>query len=226
MPEAFEELRLEFLREAKGAPMLFQDLAKVEQYIAETYKSRAFIELIQNADDAGASKFGIFDFGTGFAVGNDGAPFTAGDIEALCRSGSSAKRRGGNTIGYRGIGFKSVVNLAKTVYVFSGGNSFFFDREATRRLLPETLDVPLIRIPHPAMGTGHEKAAAEAARLAKDFGYRTVFVFQEPNDRLSSEEFLAHQANNCSKPALVTSSVRLRKISHVFSCETVVSDVR
>lgn len=191
MPDAFEELRAEFLREAESAPRLFQDLAKVEKYIAETYKSRAFIELIQNADDAGASKFGIYDFGTGFAVGIDGTPFTVGDVEALCRSGSSAKRRGGTTIGYRGIGFKSVVNLAKTVYTFSGDHRFFFNRDATKRLLPDALDVPLIRVPHPALAAGHEKATAEASRLARDFGYRTVFVFEEPNERLSLDEFLA-----------------------------------
>jgi hypothetical protein len=191
MPNAFDELRAEFLREAGSAPRLFQDLANVEKYIAETYKSRAFIELIQNADDARASKFGIYDFGAGFAVGNDGVPFTVGDIEALCRSGSSAKRRGGSTIGYRGIGFKSVVNLAKTVYAFSGNHRFYFNRDATRRLLADASDVPLIRVPHPVEGAGHEIATAEAARLMRQFGYRTVFVFQEPNVRLSSDEFLA-----------------------------------
>ena len=46
------DLQNEFKIEAKNAPMLFKDLAKVEQYIAESYKTRSFIELIQNADDA------------------------------------------------------------------------------------------------------------------------------------------------------------------------------
>ena len=142
MSDAFDKLRAEFLREARGAPRLFQDLAKVEQYIAETYKTRAFIELIQNADDARATKFGIYDFAGGFAAGNDGTPFTPADIEALCRSGSSAKRRGGSTIGYRGIGFKSVVNLAKTVYVFSGEYKFFFNKDATKGQLPALWTYP------------------------------------------------------------------------------------
>jgi len=101
-----ETLRSEFLREAEGAPKLFRDLAKVEQYIGESYRTRALIELIQNADDAEATQFGLHAFRDGFVVGNDGRPFTIQDVEALCRSGSSNKYRGGNTIGYRGIGFK------------------------------------------------------------------------------------------------------------------------
>lgn len=45
--EIITSLRSEFIQEAKSAPKLFRDLAKVEQYIAESYKTRSFIELIQ-----------------------------------------------------------------------------------------------------------------------------------------------------------------------------------
>ncbi|MDO9141194.1 MAG: hypothetical protein Q7U38_12810, partial [Methylobacter sp.] len=52
-----ENIRQSFIDEAKVAPTLFADLAKVELYIAESYRARAFIELLQNADDAGAKDF-------------------------------------------------------------------------------------------------------------------------------------------------------------------------
>jgi len=52
-----------FIGEATSAPRRFSDLAKMEQYIAESYKTRSFIELIQNADDAGAKRFGIHQIG-------------------------------------------------------------------------------------------------------------------------------------------------------------------
>ncbi len=129
-----EQLRNEFLHEAQSAPKLFKDLAKVEQYIAESYKTRALIELIQNADDAQSTSFGLHEIDNGFIVGNNGRTFTAEDLESLCRSGSSNKQRGGNTIGYRGIGFKSVVNIANTISVFSGEFNFSFDR--ARQSLP------------------------------------------------------------------------------------------
>ena len=166
-------------------------MAKVEQYIAESYKTRAFIELIQNADDAQAGRFGVHELPLGFAAGNDGRPFTYEDLEALCRSGASHKQRGGNTIGYRGIGFKSVVNLAKTIFVFSGEFAFFFNKNATQSLFADVPDVPLIRIPHPLPLSGNERLFAEAARLRERFQYNTVFIFQELNERLSSEEFSA-----------------------------------
>jgi hypothetical protein len=145
---ALEQLRNDFLHEAKSAPKLFKDLAKVEQYIAESYKTRALIELIQNADDAQATNFGLHSFEDGFIVGNNGREFTIEDVEALCRSGSSNKIRGSNTIGYRGIGFKSVVNLAKKVFVFSSEFNFFFDKSETQQNLNSNTEGPLIRVPH------------------------------------------------------------------------------
>lgn len=59
-PSIILDLQKEFLTEATSAPKLFRDLGKVEQYIAESYKTRSFIELIQNADDANSSIFGIY----------------------------------------------------------------------------------------------------------------------------------------------------------------------
>src|SRR5258705_11695414 len=96
----------------------------MEQYIAESYKTCSFVELIQNADDAEAKRFGIYQIGSDIIVGNDGPVFTPKDVEALCRSGSSQKVRGQNTIGYRGIGFKSVVNISSRINVPSGSTTF------------------------------------------------------------------------------------------------------
>jgi len=182
-----ENLRKEFIQEAKAAPKLFNDLAKVEQYIAESYKTRAFIELMQNADDAGASKFGIHTFNNGFVVGNNGTSFTQNDVEALCRSGSSNKHRGGETIGYRGIGFKSVVNIANIVNIISGDFKFSFDRKKTIHALGNVLDVPLIRIPH-LFSTDDIELENEVSEIIGEFNYKTVFVFANVIEEISREE--------------------------------------
>lgn len=184
----FADLRQEFLKEAKYSPKLFKDLAKVEQYIAESYKTRAFVELIQNADDAGASKFGIYDINGGFVIANNGRPFTLEDVEALCRSGSSNKQRGGNTIGYRGIGFKSVVNLASRVSIISGQFGFYFNKSSTQKLLQVNFDVPLIRIPHPYSDMQKTKITDFLSTMEDYGGYTTFFIFQKIDQRLSSEE--------------------------------------
>lgn len=184
---SLEHLRNDFLQEATNAPKLFKDLAKVEQYIAESYKTRALIELIQNADDAHSTIFGLHNFEDGFLVGNNGIEFTIEDLEALCRSGSSNKRRGANTIGYRGIGFKSVVNLAKQIFVFSGGFNFYFDKSDTQQTLHSDSDVPLIRVPH-LVNEHHELLKSEVNELKKKFNYTTVFIFKNILEEISLKE--------------------------------------
>ncbi len=180
------ELQEEFKKEAMNAPTLFRDLAKVEQYIAESYKTRSFIELIQNADDAQARNFGIHVYDNYVIVGNDGRDFTNEDIKAICRSGSSNKIRGGSTIGYRGIGFKSVSNLAKRIYVISGKSRFLFDKELTKKLLNISDDVPLIRIPHNVDNTIYDE---QIEKLKIEYGYTTFFVFENIKEDVIENEF-------------------------------------
>lgn len=178
-------LQNEFKNEATNAPMLFKDLAKVEQYIAESYKTRSFIELIQNADDAKSKKFGIHIFDNFVIVGNDGRDFNYDDVKAICRSGSSNKIRGGSTIGYRGIGFKSVVNLAERVYVLSGNINFMYDKGLTQNMLNITDDVPLIRIPHIAKNIPHIE---EISKMKKIYNYTTIFLFENIKENIIENE--------------------------------------
>ena len=82
---------------------------------------------------------------------NNGRPFTATDAEALCRSASSSKTRG-DSIGYRGISFKSLAVVASKIEVRSAQVSFSFDRDDSVDLLaaagkPKPADIPLIRNP-------------------------------------------------------------------------------
>lgn len=170
--------------EASQAPRLLSDLAKIEKYIAESYKTRSLIELIQNADDAGATEFVAERIEGGLVVANNGREFTIADVESLCRSGASNKLRGGTTIGYRGIGFKSVVNIAACVWVFSGDQSFVFDRNRTRAVLGSDEDVPLIRIPH-LVEIDDTTGAAIASWRER---YQTVFFFAALDTRLLQEE--------------------------------------
>lgn len=185
MNNSIKELQKEFINEAINAPMLFKDLAKVEQYIAESYKTRSFIELIQNADDAGSKNFGIHIYDDYVIVGNDGRDFTNEDIKSICRSGSSNKIRGGSTIGYRGIGFKSVANLAKRIYVISGDSKFLFDKDITKKLLNINDDVPLIRIPHIIDKIPYED---EINKLKEIYKYTTFFLFENIKENAVEDE--------------------------------------
>ncbi len=172
-----EEVRRPLLDEARRSPALLSDLAGLEQYIAESYDARSFVELLQNADDAGASRFVVQRAGDFLLVANDGRPFTRADFESLCRSAASHKHRG-TTIGYRGIGFKSVVGFAETVYVFSGELETVFSRKRTAREVPGTSRVPLMRIPHPVEAGERSRITGDLDRMARE-GLHTTFVFKD-----------------------------------------------
>ena len=74
-------------------------------------------ELLQNSDDAGSTVVTITELGDRtWSWANNGRPLTSADAEALCRSASSTKRRGGDSIGYRGIGFKSLAAIASRIH--------------------------------------------------------------------------------------------------------------
>lgn len=173
-----------FLDEAINSPLLFNDLANMEKYISESYSGRSLIELLQNADDAGSKKFYIelIDNST-YIVANDGREFTDDDILALCRSGSSTKTRKSNTIGFRGIGFKSVVNYANVVHLISGNIKATFSKTLTKQILSNISDVPLIRIPHVFHG---DKFKVKIDELLQK-GYNTIFIFEAKSNILQDE---------------------------------------
>lgn len=184
MNKVIELIHKEFLDEATNSPVLISDLANMEKYIAESYSGRTLIELLQNSDDAGAKRFYFSVTDDKHAiVANDGREFTEDDVISLCRSGASTKKRDGNSIGFRGIGFKSVVNYAKEVHLISGSTMLSFSRKLTLESLPNALNVPLIRVPHAFHGNKY----INEIRQILDGGYSTVFVFETHNHDLLEE---------------------------------------
>ncbi|MEU1892868.1 sacsin N-terminal ATP-binding-like domain-containing protein [Streptomyces pristinaespiralis] len=143
-------LQKTLVREHEQAPGLFREMARMEGLLADTYRDRVPYELLQNSDDAGATSVVVEGLGGGrFRWSNDGRALDGADVEALCRSASSTKSRGGDSIGYRGIGFKSLAAVASRIEVRSEGVRFAFDRSVAAVLLgePGVDAVPLIRLP-------------------------------------------------------------------------------
>lgn len=171
----FEEIRKNLLNEAIASPNLLSDLAGLENYIAESYNNRSFIELLQNADDAKASKFKILKKADLLFVANNGRVFSQEDLESLCRSASSSKLRG-ETIGYRGIGFKSVVGFAKEIHLFSGEIELTFSKELTQKEVLQAERVPLIRIPH-NISESEKNGFSQIKNELISEGYTTIFIF-------------------------------------------------
>lgn len=84
-------------------------------------------ELLQNADDAGATEASArIENGT-FVFEHNGGDFTEGHFASLCRFGYSNKRTL-HTIGFRGIGFKTMFSIGDSVELTTPSLSVSFHR--------------------------------------------------------------------------------------------------
>ncbi|MBW2310285.1 MAG: hypothetical protein JRF35_04320 [Deltaproteobacteria bacterium] len=83
-------------------------------------------ELLQNADDAGATKVHARIVDNTFEFIHDGEDFNEETFQSLCQFGFSNKRHL-HTIGFRGVGFKALFSLGPRVEVTTPTLTFAFD---------------------------------------------------------------------------------------------------
>lgn len=107
-------------------------------------------ELLQNADDAGATEAAVRIEDGVFIFEHNGEDFTSENFASLCRFGYSNKRSL-HTIGFRGIGFKSTFSLGDQVELFTPTLAVGFHRSLftePRWLVeqPETCGLTRIRV--------------------------------------------------------------------------------
>jgi hypothetical protein len=117
---------------------LWQDSVNMLSTVSESIFSRSahfILELLQNAEDAGSAfgtNRGEIEFRISperIRVTHNGAPFNDTNVDALCGVRSSKKPEEG-TLGYLGIGFKSVFKVSDCPEIHSGGFHFKFDKYA------------------------------------------------------------------------------------------------
>ena len=94
--------------------------------LGQLYSERThfIFELIQNAEDAGATELAFELFEDHLEVCHDGRPFTEADIRGVCGVGKSRKSGDLTKIGKFGIGFKSVYAYTRTPRIHSSGEHF------------------------------------------------------------------------------------------------------
>lgn len=113
---------------------LWEDSINMLSTVSESIFSRSahfILELLQNAEDAclrirrssGEIKFSISP--DRIRVSHNGAPFNQADVSAICGVRSSKKPEE-ETLGYLGIGFKSVFKVSDRPEIHSGGFHFKF----------------------------------------------------------------------------------------------------
>lgn len=227
-----EKIRSALLDEANSSPQLISDLAGLESYVAESYDSRSFIELLQNADDAESSSFLVKKYNQYLIVCNDGKIFSDSDLASICRSAASNKRRG-DSIGYRGIGFKSVVSLAQEIHILSGQLETTFSKKLTLNEIPKATKVPLLRIPHPIDPIVKKNIADQTDNLLSS-GYKTFFIFNDLIANSIDKEFVEFNSSSLlflknirnlsldgeRKESVTVSRNKINDIFSIFKLET------
>ena len=96
------------MREVKNRYRNSPDLPALLRIVSEKLYGKEIhwaLELIQNAEDEDAHRIVFIFRPDEVLVFNDGKPFTAEGVWAICSAGQSRKK---NKIGFFGIGFKSV----------------------------------------------------------------------------------------------------------------------
>ena len=182
------DLREHRLTAYRAMPADIREHHALEAEIAQNYRGRFVYELLQNADDAMADG-GLDDAvrlvltRDALLVANSGRPISDADVASLCGVSVSTKAVEGRkraSIGHKGMGFKSVLELTDQPSVYSTDHSFRFSRTASADLLVERFGDGILRAPSraPAMRLPFpvEGIPAPVEQLLAD-GMQTVFRF-------------------------------------------------
>lgn len=181
------QINTNFISEAKNALTVISDMAIMEKYIAESYDNRIIIELLQNADDAKATKVKCYLCDNFFIFANNGREFSEEDVISISRSGASKKTK--DSIGFRGIGFKSVVSLTNDILIYSSGTAFTFSKHLTSKELGLPFDkIPTVRIPFYVDKNNINKDIINEITSLENQGYTTIFIFNQCKKNIISHE--------------------------------------
>ena len=148
LPSIFEEITKRHIEEYNNNPNRLREDAENESAIVDDYKGRVILELLQNADDAQINfesnstivgdAFIEFELtGKSLIVRNGGYPVNSDGIESLACMRLSPKDKK-VTIGNKGIGFKSVLEITDQPIIHSSPFHFMFSEEHAHKILKET----------------------------------------------------------------------------------------
>ncbi len=132
-------------------------------------RTHFIFELIQNAEDAGATRLAFELHADRLEVRHDGRPFTEADVRGVCGVAQSGKSGDLTKIGQFGIGFKSVYAYTATPRVHSGSEHFRIDHYVR----PEAVD--------PADGAPSDGAPADSDPAGSN-PPGTLFIFPFDHD--------------------------------------------
>ena len=112
-----------------------------EQQTVGDYNGRQILELIQNADDAGAENisFKLDPDNNELIFFNDGIAFDLEGMKSIMIAHYSSKLTS-SYIGNKGLGFRSILNWAEGISIYSAGLKIDFSRDVLEEYLQNDLN--------------------------------------------------------------------------------------
>ena len=146
-----------FFDELKNGTSNYRTVASLDAQIAQEYRGRCILELLQNAHDALAhagpndSRRISFVLSTDpepvLSVGNTGRPFRREDFDGICQLAQSPKDPN-ESVGNKGLGFRSVLEVSNCPEIWSvapagSGTAFVFrfDSDVVERVAAATREI-------------------------------------------------------------------------------------
>ena len=174
----------------RASPSRLQEDVSQESQVASDYRGRLVYEMLQNADDAmvdsarASDRVSFLVTDEELWIANTGRALTDDDVLGLCGLGASSKvdvqgnRRA--SIGHKGLGFKSVLEVTDEPSVYSSTTSFKLGAWNARPRIEALWDelglaapksVPAMRFPTAVTGARPRWAEYQAD------GFNTAFCF-------------------------------------------------
>ena len=178
MPSDYNKIRKDNIREyGEGVRHL--------AFLGGLYADRThfIFELLQNAEDAGASRIWFRLFEDRLEVTHDGRPFNEDDVRGVCGVGEGTKAEDLTQIGKFGIGFKSVYAYTTKPEVHSGDENFRIKNYVRPYSVgPRTVDdswTTLFVFPFDAPSVDPESARREIGVCLCNLNVRTLLFLRK-----------------------------------------------
>lgn len=208
--------------------MTLDERGGAQELVRQQYSGRYPFELLQNANDAAAEsrqpapvEFVLTEYS--LIVGDGGIGFGPNEVEAICRLGRSSKNPA-NSIGYKGLGFKSVGEISSRPQIISKTLMFEFNEDRVKWTVQEIAGtlasdqrLPVYAFPFELA----EEQLGPDAELVTDLQARHSTVVRLPfNEGVSKRQVEAHLAASLNPRLLLllaaVESLELRGTSSDF----------
>ncbi len=184
-----------------------------------TNRTHFIFEILQNAEDANASRILFKLFGDRLEVRHNGHPFDETDVKGICGVGEGTKADDLTKIGKFGIGFKSVYVYTTAPEVHSGDENFRIDHYVRPQSIPpRNVEYPwttLFVLVFNQENITAETASQEIGKRLHELGTRTILFLRN----IETIEYQSPKEQGVYNRRVLDTQDAMRKIAVYFGNE-------